>query len=131
MRSKWTAAALAAALVSGSCSTIGPGDNVTETFSATLQPFIGDFHEHPFNVGKTGEYALKIASLTPAANVPLVVYLGTPSEFGCQVIQRSLIAYPGLTALSSSIRKGTWCVGVADGGTLKQAETYVLEVSHP
>lgn len=132
MRSRWMAApVLAAALGSWSCGTVGPGDNVTETFTETLQPFIGDFKEHPFNVGKTGEYSLKIVSLDPAVNVFLGVYFGTPGDFGCQIIQQNLIATPGREALSGSIRKGLWCAGVADRGTLQQAETYVLEVRHP
>jgi hypothetical protein len=124
-------AVAAVALAAAACGTVGPGDNVTETFSDTLQPFIGDFKEHPFNVGKNGEYSVRIGALDPAVNLFLVVYFGVPSDAGCQIIQQNLIATPGREALSGEIRKGLWCVGIADRGTLTQAETYKLEVSHP
>lgn len=132
MRQTWMAAVLlAAALMTESCGTVGPGDNVTETFTGTLQPFTGDHKEFPFNVGKTGEYSLKIASLDPPKNVFLQLYFGSPSDFGCQIIQVNSAAYTGVAGLSGAINKGLWCVGIADLGSLTQAETFTLEVSHP
>jgi predicted small secreted protein len=133
MRTTRLAAALlvAAALASASCGTVGPGNNITESFTDTLQPFIGDHKEFPFNVGKTGEYSVKINSLDPPKNVFLQVYFGTPSALGCQVIQSNSVAYRGVTALSGAIQKGLWCVGIADLGSLAGPETFVLEVSHP
>ncbi len=132
MGSKWIAAvALAAALGAAACGTVGPGDNITETFTDTLQPFVNDFKEFPFNVGKSGEYSVKIRSLDPAQNYFLDVYFGVPSDFGCQIAQENPIAVPGLQALSGAIRKGTWCVGIRDLGSLKQTEGFTLDVSHP
>ena len=133
MRSKWLAAAflVAAALGSSSCGAVGPSNNVTDTFTDTLQPLIGDVKEFPFNVGKSGEYSIKIATLDPPKNVFLQVYFGTPSDFGCQIIQSNSVAYRGVTALSGAIQKGTWCAGILDLGSLTEAETFVLEVSHP
>jgi hypothetical protein len=132
MASKWIAATLVAvACGAAACGSVGPENNVKEQFTDTLQPFVSDFKEFPFNVGKTGEYSAEILSLDPPKNLFLDVYFGVPSDLGCQRVQDNPISVPGLQALSGAIRKGTWCVGIADLGTLPQAETFVLEVSHP
>jgi hypothetical protein len=129
---KWIAAIVVAlSLAAAACGTVGPENNVTQTFTGTLQPFINDFKEFTFSVGKSGEYSVKIASLNPPKNLFLEVYFGTPGSLGCSPIQDNISAYPGYTALNGAIQKGTWCVGIRDLGSLEQTRDFVLEVSHP
>ena len=65
MRSRLVAAALTAALVAAGCGGIvDPSKNVTETFSGTI-PVQGTSSCCGFSTSKSGEFTIKVTSLSP------------------------------------------------------------------
>jgi hypothetical protein len=111
-----------------------PSNNVTDTFSGTIQP-AGDGGLRAFNVPSTGEYTVKVTALGPNTSVIIGVdvYQDTSNGncTGLQVYQRNTFVTLNVQALSGQIFSGHYCVRAFDVGGLTTATTYTLTVSHP
>jgi len=134
MRARIAAAlALAAALAAAGCGGITtPSNNVTETFSGTLQP--GTSNGHWFGVGKNGEFTVKLTAWAPNSN--LLVGIGLFQGNGdhtCTNAQFQLnnFAAFNVQALGGAIVPAAYCIGIYDVGTLTAAQTCTITVSHP
>ena len=130
------AAALAVAgLVTSSCGGIvDPSKNVTDTFTGTVQP--QGQGVHPFSTSKTGEFTVKVTSLTPSSSTFFGLILAQgPSDGSCSgnlpIVQQNSFSSVNTPALGGSILPGKYCVFIYDIGTFTTAQTYTLTVSHP
>ena len=137
-RSTFTgAAALAlAGFITVSCGGItDPSKNTTDTFNGTVTTRGGSSNPMWFNVSDTGEFTIKVTSMTPTFSSQFGVYYGQgdgatqcPSIF--QSNPQSTVNSP---VLSGQILKGLYCVVVFDyfGQFPTTGETFTLQVSHP
>jgi hypothetical protein len=130
------AAALAVACaVMFACGGItSPSNNVTDTFSGTIQVG-GNGGLKPFNVPSTGEFTVKVTALGPSTSVIIGVDVyQDPSNGNCQnpvVFQRNTFVTLNVQALAGQIFSGHYCVLAYDVGGLTTATTYTLTVNHP
>ncbi len=131
MRFPLAAAVLCAAVLATiSCGgVVDPSNNVTETFTGTLQP--GGVAAFPFSTSKSGEYAIKITALAPNTNIFLLTTYGVPQGGGCAPVAQNQFSALNTTALAGAITPGTWCVALQDLGVLTVPETFTLTVAHP
>jgi len=90
-------------------------------------------NSHPFSSGGSGEFNVKLTSVSPDANAILTVGLGQPSGGSCFSTGYSALARANNppTALSGPISKTSYCLLVYDSGYLTQPENYTVTVSHP
>jgi hypothetical protein len=126
------AMALAGVVASGCGGGVAdPSQNVTETFSSTVQ--VGSFNFNQVNAARAGEFTVTLISLIPPAAVFVAVSFGVVLGGSCSpIVQPNPLATAGHTVLSGQIRTpGTYCVQVADEGFLTVPETYTVQVSHP
>jgi len=113
-----------------------PSDNVTDTFSGTIQVG-GDGGLKAFNVPSTGEFTVKVTALGPSASVIIGVDVYQDSSNGnctgtsLQVFQRNTFVTLNIQALAGQIFSGHYCVRAYDVGGLNAATTYTLTVNHP
>lgn len=135
MRFRSAAAFGIAALLTVSCGGIvSPSNNVSETFSGTLEPFpsTASLIVFSFSTSKSGEFSVKITALAPATNLFLQTFYGQlQSDGSCGIIQANQFSTLNTTALAGAITPGKWCVGIRDIGTLSANETFTLTVAHP
>ena len=121
----------AAALVASACGISSPSDNASQNFSDTLK--VMGINTHQFSSGGTGEFSVKITSVSPDNTILLGLTFGQMSGANCVQFQGfnvvSRVNAP--TTLSGPINKGAYCVTVYDPGTLTQPENYTIAVSHP
>lgn len=136
MRALFVAAVWAtAALATASCGSVtSPSDNKTDTFNGTITPVslggTGSGPQHSFNVPNSGEYTVKVTSMTPTFNNFVGVYLGNGDNCGLVVDQRSALV--GAQAMAGPIyQTGQYCVIVYDLGNMTVKEDYTVVVSHP
>jgi len=121
---------LVAALLVSSCSSItDPSKNASETFAGTI-PLGGFGASHTFTANKRGEYSVTINTLTPPTGSLVGVGFGIESSGIC-LFQTQNAGQIGKPTLNSSINPGHYCVQLYDVGTLAQAESYTITVSHP
>jgi hypothetical protein len=123
-----------AGLLSVACSgVVDPSKNVMDTFTGTI-PVQGSDHK-PFSTTKTGEYSIKVTSLTPATGSFLgVIFAQGPTDDSCTnsaLIQQNSFAQVNMLALSGEILPGHYCVYLYDTGFFTAAESYTVQVSHP
>jgi hypothetical protein len=100
----------------------------TETFSGTVAVKGSDSKN--FTVTVTGVVS---ATLTVAPG-PMNLAIGLPGSSGCVPLPGASVtsATPGtLAQLAGEVTPGTFCVLVADPGTLTAAATYTVTVAHP
>lgn len=127
-----SALSLAAALLVSGCDSVAkPSNNQTETLSGTIPLGGVASPPHNFTVSKNGEFRIKVLSLAPNQAALIGIYLGQPAGAICG--QTGQIATAGINtqAMTGSLNKGNYCVGVIDPGTLTAATTYTMELSHP
>jgi hypothetical protein len=126
------AALVLAALAASNCGGVtDPSKNTTETFTGTVAPG-GRGTIHPVNISNTGEYAVKVTSMTPTFNSVFGTWLGIMQGNDCGLFQQNTFSIVGSQSLSGPIfQKGTYCVFVFDVGTMTTNENYTLTVSHP
>jgi hypothetical protein len=132
MRFGVAAALCSVALLMVSCGgVVPPSQNLTETFSDTLQPRGIKFHG--FTTKKSGEIEVKITALAPVTNIFLATFYGQPQNDGSCGYYQSPNEFSTLNQVSivGQITPGPWCVGIYDYGTLAGPETYTLTVKHP
>lgn len=130
------AAALVAALFTASCGGIvDPSKNQTETFSGAI-PVQGTSSCCGFSTSKSGEFTIKITSLTPTSGA----FFGTimsyaASDGSCvgslQPIQQNSFGTVNVPVLSGLIYPGRYCIFLFDIGSFTVAQNYTLTVSHP
>jgi hypothetical protein len=139
MRSVCAATLAAAALLTVSCGgVVDPSKNVTETFTGTVA-VQGTSAGHGFETSKTGEYAIKVTTLSPSSNAFFGTVLAQGLSNGsCEtsglslpIIQQNSFSTVGTAALQSGIIPGKYCVFLFDIGTFTVPQTYTLTVSHP
>ncbi len=109
-----------------------PSQNKTETFTDTIM--VGKSSVKTFNVPKTGEYLVKVVSMTPtiSSNTYFYAAFGQSASGGCAAIQANTFAVVGSTVLSGAIiSSGSYCVILGDEGFFTVDETYTITVSHP
>lgn len=138
MRSRLVAAALTAALVAAGCGGIvDPSKNVTETFSGTI-PVQGTSSCCGFSTSKSGEFTIKVTSLSPTGGA----FFGTvmayaASDGSCvgslQPIQQNSFSTVNTPSLSGLIYPGRYCIFLFDIGVFpaNTPQNYTLTVSHP
>jgi hypothetical protein len=120
---------LFAAAIAGSCGgVIDPSQNKVEPFSGTLEP-LGN-RTHQFRVDKNGEIDVKITAFSnPDAIVQLAYGMGgcaNPTVLNAGYRQLNQVGISGV------VSPGDHCVVIQDSlGTLRQAATYTITVSHP
>ena len=135
MHSRFAAALGIVALLTVSCGgVVSPSNNVSETFSGTLEPFPSpnSIAAFSFSTSKSGEFNVKITALAPATNLFLQTFYGQLQADGsCGIIQANQFSTLNTTALAGPITPGRWCLGIRDVGTLSANETFTLTVAHP
>ena len=107
----------------------------TEYFSGTLSPKTSQFFS--FTLGSAGGVAVTLVStmngkVGQAIPSKLTVSLGVPTGFDC-VATSSVVASPGLNAqLNATLPgAGTYCVNLADSGSLSADALFVVRINHP
>ena len=131
--------AAALALLIGACgsndtttpTTTPSGSDVprtTETFTGTLTPRSAMWH--PFTVQVAGTIDVTLTSLSPVSTLTVGVGVGITPTNGCDVQAWNNAATTG-TILTSAINPGTFCVTVYDMGSVTDAVTYTVAVTHP
>ena len=123
---------LAVALFGSGCSSVAtPSNNQVETFSGIV-PLLGVASPpHNFTTSKNGEFRIRVTSLAPNNAALIGVYLGQPAGAICSQAGQITTAGINTQAMTGSLNKGNYCIGVLDPGTLTVATTYSLELSHP
>ncbi len=135
MRARF-ATALAVALagfITLNCGGIAsPSNNVTDTFSGTLQPQAA--LSHPFSVSKTGEFTVKLTAFAPNSNLLVGLAWTLASNDGTcttTTLQQNNFSSLNAQALGGQILAGKYCIFIFDVGSLTAAQTYTITVSHP
>jgi hypothetical protein len=82
-----------------------------------------------FSVAKRGELNVKLTALTPPFANPLILLLGPQGTNGCAFgTQRAVLL--GTDVAYGIVDVGTYCVSLADAGTMKEDESFTLEIRH-
>jgi hypothetical protein len=128
------ALALACAIMFACGGITSPSNNVTDTFSGTIQVG-GTGGAKAFNVPSTGEFTVKVTALGPNTSVIIgvAVYQDT-SNGNCSslaLFQQNGFVTLNVQALAGQIFSGHYCVVASDVGGLTTATTYTLTVNHP
>jgi hypothetical protein len=131
-------AALASATVATAAAAcngiVDPSKNQIQQIMGTV-PVQGT-SSNAFSTGKTGEFSVKITSLTPNSGTFFGVILAlVPTGAGCvgsfQITAQNAFATVNTVALSGPIYPGNYCVYVYDNGSFTVPETYAGQVSFP
>jgi hypothetical protein len=116
--------------VAGACKgVIDPSDNQIREFTGTLP--VGGQKTHDFNVGRNGEFEVKITALTPNPDAFLGLAYGPIVNGQCSAYPPNYFAQINRIALAGPITSGPYCLLVFDVGSLAQPANYTLRVSHP
>jgi hypothetical protein len=123
-------ALLVSACGSSASSTTGPSTSTgltTDTFTGTVAVMGSD--SKSFSVAVTGVVSVTLT----AAPVPMTLSVGLPGGNGCVPLAGATqLATPGaLAQIAGEVTPGTYCVLVADPGTLTAAAAYTVTVNHP
>ena len=136
MRPFFAAALFAAAAFTVACAGIAdPSDNKTETFNGTIA-VQGTAAGHFFTADRTGEYTVKVTSLSPSNGSFFGAVLAqSPGDGSCAgnlpIIQQSSFGTVNTPVLTGPIYRGNYCVFLFDIGAFTVPQTYTLTVSHP
>jgi hypothetical protein len=102
----------------------------TETFTGTLNTN-GSF-TYPIVVIGSGTITATLVVLSPDNALPIGLALGTWNGSACQIVLTNDSAIQSSSVSGLSTAPGDFCVRVADAaGTLAQAESYTIQVTHP
>lgn len=107
----------------------------SETFGATLNPGQSQFYS--FSTVSPGTTDVTLISIRPAGSVSVTLSpvvglgLGTPQATDC-ALSSAINTAPGLKAqISVATNISTYCVKIADIGSLTGAVDYTIRVVHP
>ena len=137
MALRFAAALLTAAALSISCGGIvDPSKNVTDTYNGTIPVQGTTSPGHGFSTSKTGEYSIKVTSLTPSSTVFFGIVLAQgPNDGSCvgnlPPVQFNSFATANVPALTGAIYPGHYCLFLFDVGAFTVPQTYTVTVSHP
>jgi hypothetical protein len=122
--------ALASALSISCGGIVDPSQNQVEPFSGTVAP--GGVSLVKFSSPKTGEIAVKMLNITPAAVPALGIQWVGSGDGNCNgQLWQSTIATANTTVISGQILSGSYCLVVYDYLGQTVAANYSLTVSHP
>jgi hypothetical protein len=107
----------------------------TEVFGGRLD--VGGSQFYSFSVSQSGTTEITLLSLRPAGvatttlSVTVGLGLGAPAGTGC-ALSSATTASPALTTqLTVTTNPTTYCVKIADVGTLTDAVDYTIRILHP
>jgi hypothetical protein len=123
--------ALAGAVTISCGGIVDPSQNVVETKNGTIA--VGGNVQLHFNAASTGELTVKVLSLTPASTAVVgVLWVDQASDGSCSGPQRGGNQVgANVTAISSQVQQGPFCIVLYDAGFYTAPETYSISVSHP
>jgi hypothetical protein len=138
MQLRFIGALVMAAVCASACGGIvDPSSNQTETFTGTIAVG-GQSQPFGFSASKTGEIEVKITQLTPSSSNTFVgvLWTGRNSSGTCAgslgaVYGQTNFAQVGVTAISTQILSGGYCLVLYDVGTFTTTENFTATVSHP
>jgi hypothetical protein len=125
---------LVAATACGGSTTTGPSGQVTpptvDVFTGTLAP--GGLNVHPFTVARNNGTLEVTLTRVSTANLQIGLGVGTPSGTACTFLTGASLRTGASTTpqLSGTSDAGSFCIGVFDVGTLTEAVTYSVTISH-
>src|SRR5437764_1321295 len=123
------ACGLALAATMGCKGPVDPAQNVTETFTGTLQPGVVSTTAF-FSVLRAGEFSVTLLDLTPPASIFLTTAMGLVTSNLCSAIgQVNTASARGQVVLTGQMNAGIYCVIVADQGNISVPTVYRLSVS--
>jgi hypothetical protein len=130
---------IAAALfmVSGCGDDSASTTTTTPTTAATVETFTGTLTSnaaftYPFVVLATGSVSAVLTTLSPDANAPIGMGLGTWNGSVCQVVLANDASVQNSSVPATANASGNYCLRVYDsGGTVVSPESYVVQVTHP
>lgn len=106
-----------------------PSSNRTLDIPGVLQ--VGDQNTHTFTASKNGEYEVRITALAPSSTAYIGIAVGRQAGGSCFTEANNPFAQLNRLALSGAAFSGGYCVTVYDPGSLSEAQTYTIRVSHP
>lgn len=109
--------------------------STTETFVGTLPLRGSAFYSYPVQ-SPGGDVSITLASVTFAnprqgTETQLEIGVGIPSGEGCAVTQSTVTAPSLRPQLTPGQTGGTYCVRIADPGTLTQPANFGVRIVHP
>jgi len=112
-----------------------PSQNTKDIFPGSISPIgVGNNWIGSFNVAKTGELTIAVATMTPQipTSVFFAVGYGLNQGGSCQPLSQNTASTVGFPAISGvQITPGSYCVFVIDEGFFTVPETFTVSVSHP
>ena len=130
-------AVLAAGTLAAACGVTTPSDLKTEPlFIGTIHPgdTVGSGAALPtmtFTSGSTGEFIVKVISVTPDSGATIGILYGAPSAGLCGLEGNVLAAQQGHTAFDQQLPQGDYCLQVYDSGlSFTVPETFTISVQH-
>lgn len=107
----------------------GPAPTTTDTFEGSIN--VNGAMTHTFTTAAAGQVVVTVTEITPDAEVPVGLALGTWNGSACATSLAMDAAVQGNQLTGSVSGPGNLCVRVHDNGRLTEAITYKLSVTHP
>lgn len=136
-RSLLGAVVLLIAFVFAGCDTATPASPTTtevptlsESYSGTLT--VNGAVTHPFVVGTPGGVTATLVAVSPDAEVPIGMSIGTfnTTTETCTAVISNDLALQGRVIVGNAQTSGAFCVRVYDVGRLTQSADYQVQVIH-
>jgi len=113
------------------CGVTSPSDLFAEpAYTGTVVPGNTSASMLLFSTTKTGEFIVKVDSVSPDTGATIGILYGQPSNGLCGVIQQSPLSGQGRTAFDIQLQKGSYCLQAYDSGFLVRTESFSISVSH-
>jgi len=104
---------------------------VTETFTGTLTRSGAASHPFPINFSTGGQVTALLKTVTPDDAAVVGFSLGTWNGTACQAVIANDRATAPASLIGLATTSGALCVRIFDVGTLVEAQTYEIDVTHP
>jgi hypothetical protein len=113
------------------CGITSPSDLIAEPpYTGTVLPGSVSVNTLIFSTTKTGEFIVKVDSVSPDTGATIGIQYGQPSNGLCGLISQNPISGQGRTAFDLQLPKGAYCLQVYDSGFLVHTESFSISVSH-